>query len=133
MANLNGLILPNEQSSLPTISLYAFTVSCVVDAMDAFSKVIIVDIPGAFLQYCWPQNKHSGYIMINGLMVEKICKVNPTYCDKVQYSKESSKPESVGVDDAVNFANKDFALLHSVLFQKLAYCFSKPNGKNKEN
>tara|TARA_B110001450_G_C17543038_1_gene449408 strand:- start:563 stop:727 length:165 start_codon:yes stop_codon:yes gene_type:complete len=52
MANLNGLILPNEQSSLPTISLYAFTVSCVVDAMDDFSKVIIVDIPGAFLQYC---------------------------------------------------------------------------------
>ena len=43
-----------EKSSSPTVSLYALTGSCVMDALDD-RKVITVDIPdGAFLQENWP-------------------------------------------------------------------------------
>ena len=41
--------ITKEESSLPTVSLYALMGSCLMDAMDG-RKVITVDIPGAFLQ-----------------------------------------------------------------------------------
>ena len=41
-------------------------------------KVIAVDIPGAFLQGDWPQGKHPGYIMFEGIMMEMICEINPS-------------------------------------------------------
>ena len=41
--------ITKEESSFPTVSLYALMGSCVMDALDD-RKVITVDIPGAFLQ-----------------------------------------------------------------------------------
>ena len=42
--------------------------SCVMDALDG-REVMTVDIPGAFLQGNWPQDKHPGYIIIfEGIM-----------------------------------------------------------------
>ena len=41
--------ITKEESSSPTVSLYALMGSCLMDAMDN-RKVITVDIPGAFLQ-----------------------------------------------------------------------------------
>ena len=38
-----------EESSSPTVSLYALMGSCVMDTMER-RKLITVDIPGAFLQ-----------------------------------------------------------------------------------
>ena len=45
--------ITKEESSSPTVSLYALMSSCVMDAMDG-RKVITVNIPGAFLQGDWP-------------------------------------------------------------------------------
>ena len=41
--------ITKEESSSPTVSLYALIGSCVMDALDD-RKVITIDIPGAFLQ-----------------------------------------------------------------------------------
>ena len=60
-----------EESSSPTVSLYALMGSCVMDALDD-RKVITVDIPGAFLQGDWPQDEHPGHIKFEGIMVEMI-------------------------------------------------------------
>ena len=48
-----------------------------MDALDG-RKVIMVDIPGAFLQGDWPQDKHPGYIMFEGIMVKIIYKIDPS-------------------------------------------------------
>ena len=54
-------------------------------------KVITVDIPGAFLQGNWPQDEHPGYIMFEGIMVDMICKIDPSYHDKIIWSKDRKK------------------------------------------
>ena len=70
-----------EESSLPTMSLYALMGYCVMDGIDR-RKVITVNIHGAFLQGDWPQDEHPGYIMFEGIMVDRICEINPAYHDK---------------------------------------------------
>ena len=74
--------ITKEESSLPTVSLYALMGSCLMDAMDD-RKVITVDIPSAFLQGKWPQDEHPGYIMFEGIMVDMICKIDPSYHDMI--------------------------------------------------
>ena len=64
--------------------------SCLMDAMDG-RKVITVDIPDAFLQGDWPQDEHPGYIMFEGIMVDMICKIDPSYYDKIIWSKDRKK------------------------------------------
>ena len=64
--------------------------SCVMDTMEG-RKVITVDIPGAFLQGDWPPNKHPGYIMFEGIMVDMICKIDPTCLDRIIWSKDHKK------------------------------------------
>ena len=79
------------ESSSPTVSLlYVFMGLYVMDTMEG-RKVIIVDIPGAFLQGDWPQDKHPGYIMIEGIMVDIICEINPLFHDMVIWSKDGKK------------------------------------------
>ena len=51
--------ITKKGSSLSTISLYALMGSCLIDEMDNM-KVINVNIPGAFLQDDWLQDKHPG-------------------------------------------------------------------------
>ena len=70
--------ITKEESSAPTVSLYALMGSCVMDTLEN-RKVITVDIPGVFLQEYWPQDKHPGYIMFEGIMVEMICEIDPSY------------------------------------------------------
>ena len=72
--------------------------SCLMDAMDG-RKVITVDIPGAFLQGDWPQDEHPGYIMFEGIMVDMICEINPSYYDKIIWSKDCKK-KSYTVDSS---------------------------------
>ena len=69
--------ITKEDSSSPSMSLYALIGSCVMDALED-RKLITVDIPYAFLQGDWPQGKHPGYIMCEGIMVEMICKIDPS-------------------------------------------------------
>ena len=40
-------------------------------------KVITMDIPDEFLQDDWLQDAHPGYIMLEGIMVEMICEIDP--------------------------------------------------------
>ena len=54
--------ITKEESSSPTMSVYALMGSCVMDALDD-RKVITVNITSFFLQGNWPQDKHPGYIM----------------------------------------------------------------------
>ena len=42
-------------------------------------KVIIVDTPGVFVQADLPQDEHPGYIMFEGIMVDMICEINPSF------------------------------------------------------
>ena len=46
-------------------------------------KVIIVDIPDAFLQDDWPKDKNPRYMMFEGIMLDMICKIDPSYQDKI--------------------------------------------------
>jgi hypothetical protein len=84
--------ITKEESSSPTVSLYALMGSCVMDAMDD-RAVITVDIPGAFLQGDWPQDEHPAYIKFEGLMVEHhmICEIDPSCIDKVQWNKQQTR------------------------------------------
>ena len=54
-------------------------------------KVITINIPSAFLKGDWPQDKHPGYIMFEGIMVHIICKIDPSYHDKIIWSKDRKK------------------------------------------
>ena len=74
--------ITSKESSSPTVSLYTLMGSCVMDALDD-RKVMTMNIPGAFLLGNWPQNKYRGYIMFEGIMVEMICEINPSYHDKI--------------------------------------------------
>ena len=82
--------ITKEESNSPTVSLYALMGSCVMDALDD-RKVITMDIPSAFLQGEWPQDKHSGYIMFKSIMVEIICEIDPSYHKNVIWSKDCKK------------------------------------------
>ena len=79
--------ITKEESSSPTVSLYALMGLCLMDVMDE-RKVITVNIPGAFLQGDWPQDEHSGCIMFEGIMVDIICEINPSYHDEITWSKD---------------------------------------------
>ena len=72
------------------MSLYALMGSCLMDGMDD-RKVITVDISGAFLQGKWPQDEHPGYIMFKGIMVDMICKIDPSYHDMIIWSKDCKR------------------------------------------
>ena len=73
-----------------TVSLYVLLGSCVMDALDD-RKVIIVDVPDYFLQWDWPQDEHPGYIMLEGIMVEMICEIDPSYYKNVIWSEGCKK------------------------------------------
>ena len=82
--------ITKEESSSPTVFVYALMGSCVIDAM-VDRKAITIDIPGVFLQGDWPQDKHPGYIMSEGIMVNMICKIDPSYHKNVIWSKDCKK------------------------------------------
>lgn len=67
-----------EESSSPTVSIYALFASCVMDALDK-RQMITVDIPGTFLQGIWPQDEHPRYLKFQGIMVDMLCEINPSY------------------------------------------------------
>ena len=72
------------------MSLYVLMGSCLMDAMED-RKVITVDIPGTFLQGERPQDEHPGYIMFEGIMVDTICEIDPSYHNMIIWSKTFRK------------------------------------------
>ena len=79
--------ITKDVSRSPTVSLYALMASCVMDVIDE-RHVITVEIPGAFLQGNWTQDVHPGYIKFTGIMVDMMCEIDPTYRDKVMWSRD---------------------------------------------
>ena len=82
--------ITKEESSSPTVSLYDLMESCLMDTMDD-RKVITVDISGAFLQGEWPQDERPEYIMFEGIMVDMIYEIDPTYHDMIIWSKDCKR------------------------------------------
>ena len=81
--------ISKEDSSSPTVSIYALMAQCVMNAIEG-RKVVTCDIPGAFLQSDWPEDDDC-YIRFEGLMVDMLCEIDPTYRSKVQYTKDGKK------------------------------------------
>ena len=76
--------ISKEESLSPTVSIYALFGSCVTDALDERS-VITIDIPGVFLQGLWPQDQHPGYLKFEGVMVDMLCQIEPSYQEYIIY------------------------------------------------
>ena len=82
--NKNKLQMKNQVHQL--FSLYALMGSCLMDAKDE-RKLITLNMCGSFLQGNWQQDKHHVYIMFKGIMVNMICEIDPSYNDKIIWSK----------------------------------------------
>mmetsp|Transcript_47230 Transcript_47230/g.51019 ORF Transcript_47230/g.51019 Transcript_47230/m.51019 type:complete len:114 (-) Transcript_47230:115-456(-) len=90
MVDLNVNISPRKNRARPLCLYMPLMGSFLMDAMDD-RKVITVDIPGAFLQSEWPQDEHPGYIMFEGIMVDMICEIDPSYHDMIIWSKDRKR------------------------------------------
>ena len=62
---------------------------CVMNAIEG-RKVVTCDIPGVFLQSDWPEGDDC-YIRFEGLMVDMLCEIDPTYRSKVQYTRDRKR------------------------------------------
>ena len=60
------------------MNIYALFLSCLVDAFER-RKVVIADIPGAFLSADWSVDAPDYWIRFEGAMVEMICQIKPEY------------------------------------------------------
>jgi hypothetical protein len=81
--------ISKDESSSPTVSIYALMTSCLMDAIED-CKVATCDIPGAFLQADWPADRDC-YLKFEGAMVSMICDINPKYKKNIVHSKNGKK------------------------------------------
>jgi hypothetical protein len=81
--------ISKDESSSPTVSIYALMTSCLMDAIEG-RKVATCDIPGAFLQADWPEERDC-YLKFEGAMVSMICDIDPKYKDNIVYTKKGRK------------------------------------------
>ena len=83
--------ISKEESTSPTVSLYALMTSYLIDAIDE-RRVVTCDNLGAFLQGLWPQNEHPRYIKFEKvIMVDMLCGINPSYRNKVMRTKDKKR------------------------------------------
>jgi hypothetical protein len=81
--------ISKDESSSPTVSIYALMTSCLMDAIEG-RKVATCDIPGAFLQANWPADRDC-YLKFEGAMVSMICDIDPKYKKNIIYGKNGKK------------------------------------------
>jgi hypothetical protein len=81
--------ITKDESSSPTVLIYALMTSCLMDAIEG-RKVATCDIPGAFLQADWPANRDC-YLKFEGAMVSMICDIDSKYKRSIVYSKNGKK------------------------------------------
>jgi hypothetical protein len=77
--------ISKDESSSPTVSIYALMTSCLMDAIEG-RKVARCDIPGAFLRANWPADRDC-YLKFEGAMVSMICDIDPKYRNNIVYGK----------------------------------------------
>ena len=103
--------ISKDESSSPTVSIYALMTSCLMDAIEG-RKVATCDIPGAFLQADWPMDRDC-YLKFEGAMVSMICDINPEYKKNIVYGKNGKKYVYAKLTKAVYGT-----LLGAILFYK---------------
>jgi hypothetical protein len=81
--------ITKDQSSSPTVANNALFDTCLVDAIEK-RTVAICNIPGAFLQADWPQDEPC-YIRFEGIMVDMICQIEPSYVECIKYGRNKRK------------------------------------------
>jgi hypothetical protein len=81
--------ITKDQSSSPTVPNNALFATCLVDAIEK-RAVAICNIPGAFLQANWPENEPC-YIRFEGIMVDMICQIKPSYIKCIKYGRNKRK------------------------------------------
>ena len=117
-----------DDSSSPMVSIYVLMAQCVMGAMEG-RKVVTCNIPGAFLQSDWPEDNDC-YIKFEGMMVEMLCEIDPTYKNKVLYTKDGQRKFLYGkleiavhgtILGAIFFYNKLSKQLEDWVFEKNDY------------
>ena len=78
-----------EESSAPTVSIYALMACCGISAIER-RKVITCNIPGAFLQSEWPKDKPT-YIKFEGKMVDALCDIDPSLKEYIIKTRNNRK------------------------------------------
>ena len=86
--------ISKEESISPIVSTYALFISCAMDAMEE-RQVVMCDIPGAFLQADWPEDNDC-YLKFEGLMVDMICDIDPSYEKFILINKKTGKKKLDG-------------------------------------
>ena len=74
------------ESSSPTVKTHALFISCIIDAMEK-RKVVVADIPGAFLSADWPDDAPPCYLRFDGVMVDMLCQIDPSYSKLIRYHR----------------------------------------------
>jgi hypothetical protein len=81
--------ISKDESSSPTVSIYALMTSCLLDAIEG-RKAATCDIPGAFLQAGWHADRDC-YLKFEGAMVSMICNIDQNYRNNIVYGKNGRK------------------------------------------
>ena len=103
-----------EEASLPTVLIYALFASCAINAIEK-REVVTCDIPGAFLQSDWPEDKPT-YLKFNGIMVDMLVEIDPSLRQHVITTRQGHKLMYGKLNKAIYGT-----LLGSILFyEKLA-------------
>ena len=75
--------LTKEDTSSPTASLEAITVTCVIDAFER-RDMMSLDLHNAYIQTLMPEDAKAQVMMkITGSLVDMMIKIDPTYPDYV--------------------------------------------------
>eukprot|EP00536_Pseudo-nitzschia_multiseries_P011157 jgi/Psemu1/28016/gm1.28016_g len=86
--------ITKEDSTSPTVSLYALMLSCMIDAVKG-RDVASVDIPRAFLQTDMPEGEDV-YIKLDGTMAKLLCCVDPKLYGPNMITMRNGKKTLIG-------------------------------------
>jgi len=75
------------EASSPTVRQASIMLTCMIDAFEK-RDVATADIPGAFLQTKWPEDKKDVHVMLDGEMAMLLAKIDPpTYQEFVHHRR----------------------------------------------
>jgi hypothetical protein len=117
--------ITKDESSSPTVSIYALMTSCLMDDIKG-RKVAICDIPGASLQADWPANRDC-YLKFEGAMVSMICDIDPNYKQNIVYGKNGRKYIYANLTKAVYGTLLGAILFYEKLSKQLVDWGYEPN------
>jgi hypothetical protein len=118
--------ISKDESSSPTVSIYALMTSCLMDAIEG-RNVATCDIPGAFLlQADWPADRDC-YLKIEGAMISMICDIDSDYSRNIVYGKNGRKFIYAKLTKAVYGTLLGAILFHEKLTKQLIEWDYEPN------